>query len=71
MHGGGPKNSNANMNFNGGLVSLDQMDLDRGEEFEGDAFDPFSMQTKEKKVDITLKKTKNYMIGDHMALQEQ
>jgi len=44
------------------------MDLDRGEEFEGDAFDPFSMQTKEKKVDITLKKTKNYMIGDHMAL---
>ena len=29
------------------------------------------MQAKEKKVDITLKKTNHYMIGEHMAMTEQ
>ena len=51
---GGPKKTNANLNLNGGLVSLDQMKLDNKEGFEGDEFDPFSMGQK-KKVDVQLK----------------
>jgi hypothetical protein len=70
MHGMGTKNT-TQVDFNGGLVSLEQMDIDRKDQFEGDAFDPFSMQAKEKKVDITLKKTNHYMIGEHMAMTEQ
>jgi hypothetical protein len=42
------------VDFNGGLMSLDQMNLDKKEEFEGDEFDPFSMG-QNKKVNIKLK----------------
>ena len=44
--------SRADLNFNGGELSLEQMNLDRKEDFQGDAFDPFNFGNSAKKQEV-------------------
>jgi len=50
-------------------LALEQMNLDQKEDFEGDAFDPFSMGS-QPKVNVTLKKQKAHYKGGVMGVTE-
>lgn len=44
-----------------GQLTLEQMDLDRKADFEGDAFDPFNVGAKTSNVDVQLKAQRAYI----------
>jgi hypothetical protein len=59
-------------NFNGGLISLENMKLDNRDNFEGEDIDPFNFGgTSNNANSITLKKQKEYMAGVKMSITEE
>ena len=48
----------------GGAMTLEQMNLDRKEEFTGDEYDPFNMQAKQS-VDLSLQASNHYMVKEN------
>jgi hypothetical protein len=58
-------------NYNGGLMSLDEMNLDNRDNFEGDEIDPFGFGGGSNANSITLKKQKHVMTGVKMSITEE
>ena len=60
----------AKMNYNGGLMSLDEMKLDNRDNFT-DEFDPFALGGTSDANSIKLKEQKKYMTGVKMSITEE
>ena len=58
-------------NFNGGLINLEDMNLDNKDNFEGDEIDPFGFGGSSNANSITLKKQKHVMTGVKMSITEE
>lgn len=49
----------------GGAMTLEQMNLDRKEEFKGDEYNPFNFDGVKQSVDLSLEASNQYMVKEN------